>query len=143
MYVPHFFVCESFGKNSIFLKVIVESEESTQWSVILKKDQIDELIKALNVKGIREKALKQKLESLNPLLEKNYKHPNPVVRSILDQPSTEIVMESFFDVTTPATSGRTRSSARNKPEKKSNSPIVREMISELEMSVPRDAMNMV
>lgn len=45
-------------------RIFVESSDSVQWGYYSSKEELDALIGSLNVKGVREKALKKQLENL-------------------------------------------------------------------------------
>ncbi|CAN4105527.1 unnamed protein product [Withania somnifera] len=45
-------------------RIFVESSDSIQWGYYSSKEELDALIESLNVKGVREKALKKQLENL-------------------------------------------------------------------------------
>ncbi|CAN4115326.1 unnamed protein product [Withania somnifera] len=45
-------------------RIFVESSESIQWGYYSSKEELDALIESLNVKGVRERALKKQLENL-------------------------------------------------------------------------------
>lgn len=151
--ITYFFVYTFFFKithcKQNFNQVIVESENSKSWSIILKKEHLDQLISCLNVKGLREHSLHQKLKSKYALFEKAYKQPNSFVRNLLEQssdsPIKEISLEGIYGEPSVTTTNvrTTRNSSRNKVVPNTTMEILREILLEVESKIPTQAVNLV